>query len=121
MCGKKVRAVKLDEFLCESVVDVIKLDIEGHEVHALRGMRDLIRRSRPVIFSELAPMNLRNAGQSAEELLAYFVDLGYEINMIEKTGSLFHFGKDCVALLAAHEASGCHHSDLLLLPHVVSL
>jgi hypothetical protein len=34
-------------------VTFVKLDIEGHELHALRGARETIRRDRPTLLLEL--------------------------------------------------------------------
>jgi len=36
----------------EPRIDVIKLDVEGADLHALRGMRELITKHRPVMFIE---------------------------------------------------------------------
>jgi FkbM family methyltransferase len=49
----EVAAVSLDEFIYTSgnpVPSVVKIDVEGAEVHALRGACRLIRQSPPVIF-----------------------------------------------------------------------
>lgn len=46
-------AVPLDDLLEKSErIDLIKLDVEGADLHALRGMRELLKQNRPVIFIE---------------------------------------------------------------------
>jgi FkbM family methyltransferase len=50
-------------------LDVVKIDIEGHEPLAWRGMTSLLERHRPCIFSEFSPIAMRNVGQSAEDYL----------------------------------------------------
>jgi len=48
-----IAAVALDEVLSGHHVDFIKLDVEGAEIPALRGARELIKRSRPVLAISL--------------------------------------------------------------------
>jgi FkbM family methyltransferase len=68
-----VPTVVLDEILDRSLqVDVIKLDVDGAEVNALRGMRETLTRAAPTVklFVECNPNSLRNAGESAQSLVA---------------------------------------------------
>ncbi len=59
-------------------VDVLKLDIEGGEAHAVPGMRDGIRRGvYRRVFLELHPEHLRLLGKTPEDILAEFLDRGY--------------------------------------------
>jgi len=39
---------------------VIKIDIEGYEPLAWKGIRSLVDRFRPLIFSEFSPVAIRN-------------------------------------------------------------
>jgi FkbM family methyltransferase len=41
-------------------LDVVKMDIEGHEPLAWRGLKSLIHKHRPRIFSEFSPIAIRN-------------------------------------------------------------
>jgi FkbM family methyltransferase len=71
--------------------DIVKLDVEGSEVHALRGMRGLLRERarRPVLFVECHPDALGRAGTSVDELLEELREAGYEAHAIdEQTGAL---------------------------------
>lgn len=57
----RVEAVRLDEALAHlKRIDVVKIDIEGHEPIAWPGMRALISRHRPMVFSEMNPLAIRN-------------------------------------------------------------
>ena len=79
--GEKVsmKAAAVDE-LISGVVDVIKIDIEGHEMEALAGMSRMIREHRPVIFSEINEYWLRICAQtSGKTYLEYLNDLGYRV------------------------------------------
>jgi len=49
----RIRAVALDEYLAPgSRLDVVKMDIEGAEAHAITGMRRVLREARPTIVLE---------------------------------------------------------------------
>ena len=64
--------------------DVIKLDVEGNEVAALRGLRGLIERSRPTIFCECNSKMLQAAGSSVEELREQIEELRYHARWIDE-------------------------------------
>ena len=65
-----VECIKLDQFVGEEHVAVIKLDVEGHEIEALEGMEAAIRRSDGlVVFIECNPGALARAGHSIGGLL----------------------------------------------------
>jgi FkbM family methyltransferase len=64
--------------LPESVVRFIKIDVQGHELHVLRGMEQTLRRNPDAIMMiEIAPDLLSNAGTSATEVMSYLYDLGF--------------------------------------------
>ena len=44
--------VRLDDFYDQPRLDLIKIDVEGMEADVLRGAAGLIRRHRPVIYTE---------------------------------------------------------------------
>lgn len=47
-----VRACPLDDVLGDITPDLIKLDVEGADLHALRGMRGTLARAKPTLFIE---------------------------------------------------------------------
>ena len=59
---------RLDELLRdEPGFDVVKFDIEGHELHAWRGFSRTLERDRPIVLTEFHPQCLlRNAGVEPE-------------------------------------------------------
>lgn len=50
-------------------VDLVKIDVDGHECEVLRGGLDMLRRYRPPIVIELAPAVLADHGTGLEALL----------------------------------------------------
>ncbi|MCR6701372.1 MAG: FkbM family methyltransferase [Dokdonella sp.] len=56
-----VPTLRLDEVLAYlDRIDVLKIDIEGHEPMAWPGIANLVSRHRPMVFSELNPVAIRN-------------------------------------------------------------
>lgn len=60
------------------VVAGVKIDVEGHELHVLAGMRELVKNSPPQWFLiEVREPYLIAAGGTKEELFAWFARHGY--------------------------------------------
>lgn len=72
------QARRLDELLAdEDRIDVVKFDIEGHELHAWRGFSAGLERSRPIVLTEFHPKCLReNARVAPEDYAAVLLDYG---------------------------------------------
>jgi FkbM family methyltransferase len=85
-----VPVVALDDVLQDQTVDVIKIDIEGHEPRALTGMQQTIARNpNVVLITELAPVYLRRGGTEPSDYLRQIESLGLRPLMIdEATGDL---------------------------------
>jgi len=60
-------------------LDLIKMDIEGAELRALRGGIETLRRFQPVILIELNPDTLERDGYSVWDVVVFLEDLGYAI------------------------------------------
>jgi FkbM family methyltransferase len=89
-----VRAMTLDELTHDlRELKLVKLDIEGAEVRALRGARDLLKAHRPVFIIEVEPGHLERQGTSIEQLARLLEEARYET---------FHFAGrgDDIALTA---------------------
>ena len=63
----------------ETGVDVIKLDIEGAELAALRGAEQLVARCRPLILFESGPHASDDAEAQLRELYDWFAQHDYEV------------------------------------------
>ena len=72
---------------CTERIDVIKIDVEGAEGRALRGMSELIDRYQPVIFSEFTPSMLPSmSGMSPREYLKLFTSRNYSLAVLGPSG-----------------------------------
>ena len=83
----EVVVTTLDNWLDPAVrVDVIKLDIEGAEVAALRGMRETLDRAGPglTLFAECNPASLERFGSSAAELIELLRDHRLDVRWIDE-------------------------------------
>ena len=69
------KIVKLDEFLQLPSLKFIKIDIEGAELFALRGMNSLIEKFRPVILLEICDYFLKGYGLANSDLMKEFAKL----------------------------------------------
>lgn len=76
-----IRAIALDDFFPPGTrVDLLKLDIQGYELHALRGAaRVLSDNPRLNLLLEFWPHGLRASGSSPEELHDFMVKRGFRI------------------------------------------
>ena len=63
-------------------VDFIKMDIEGAELHAIRGMRNTISESRPRILLSVHPSKMVPFGHHHLDLLSELRNMGYSYRMI---------------------------------------
>lgn len=81
----EVAVVRADEELA-GPVDVVKLDVEGAELAALRGMEGFITGGRPphALFLECNPVLLERAGSSRDELVAWLKERGYLVEWIDE-------------------------------------
>jgi FkbM family methyltransferase len=77
----EVQACTLDEILTDRRVDLIKLDIEGAELLALRGAERTINRNRPFLIFECgSEYSLDDLGISRRDLYVFVTEkLGYQI------------------------------------------
>lgn len=69
----------IDNIVGDEPVAGIKLDIEGGEIEALMGAREIIKRDRPVILIEVNGHCLRLRGLKPKHLFDIIKGMGYEI------------------------------------------
>ncbi|CAN5774390.1 hypothetical protein BH11VER1_BH11VER1_10870 [soil metagenome] len=77
--------MKTGDDLCEACAfapDVIKIDVEGHEVKVVKGLLKVIELTRPLIFLELHPNRISQEQDTIEELLHIFVANRYQASLV---------------------------------------
>jgi FkbM family methyltransferase len=80
-----VPLMSLDNLDLRRPVRLIKMDVEGAEPQVIRGAARLLREDRPVILTELHPVQLERAsGTTGDEFLSELRGLGYSAHGIER-------------------------------------
>jgi FkbM family methyltransferase len=70
-----VEIVPLDEIVLTESVGLVKIDVQGYELHVVKGMQAILDRSAAIkVFFEYWPSGLRYAGQAPHDLLHFFLD-----------------------------------------------
>lgn len=100
-----------DEELNGIEPDFIKIDVEGYELRVLRGLRQTIERTRPIIEIEVLDENLARCQTSRRDIENFMSDLGYRGFGME----LQKIGRER-ELRLVDEAAGC---DMIWLPDTV--
>jgi FkbM family methyltransferase len=80
--GEKISLDTLDHVCSEQKltrVDLIKIDVEGHEMPVLEGATQTIRRFKPALVLECNDVALQNSGSSAEEMNDKLHSMGYRL------------------------------------------
>lgn len=77
---KDINLLQLDLYIEEA--QFIKMDIEGSELGALKGMKQLIERCHPTILMEYCPQYIREYGADPREPYYFLHDLGYNIRLL---------------------------------------
>jgi FkbM family methyltransferase len=79
--GETIQIVRLDDDLSGTKVDFIKIDVEGHDLHALRGMPKVLRQ-RPIIDLELHNFIFSDRRGTLGEILAILNPLAYSWELL---------------------------------------
>ncbi|MHC4114908.1 MAG: FkbM family methyltransferase [Planctomycetota bacterium] len=91
--GEQVPLVTIDDIAAEhgiESVDIIKMDVEGHELKALAGAEKIIANGSPIIFYEV-----KHGSDLHPELIDAFENLGYDSYFtLPDAKTLVKFNKD---------------------------
>jgi hypothetical protein len=83
-----VPAVSLDDYagqnLQDSLIDLLKVDVEGFEGAVLRGARKTLNEDRPTLFIEFVPENLINCGFGPDEFLEIIFEIYDNVFMVDE-------------------------------------
>ena len=124
--GRLVQSIEVDTLLCrEPRIDLIKIDIEGHEPHALTGLANTLERHKPLLLCEFNPRCLQIAGADPNDFAAYIFTLSKSVEIIAHDGALvpvhssYHLmdlwrGRNSDHINCGDLADGMVHFDLLM-------
>jgi len=81
--------VRLDDYFANSdltnKIKFIKMDVEGAELLALRGMRNILQSNKTLtIFTEFIKNALEDAGTDPSEMLDFLKKMGFEIYLVDE-------------------------------------
>jgi FkbM family methyltransferase len=82
---------RLDDYITEKKMarlDLVKIDIEGGELQALRGAQDTLRRFRPLVVCEVLDWVTAPWGYPARAIVSHLAEIGYDWFQFREDGSL---------------------------------
>jgi FkbM family methyltransferase len=80
----QVRSVAVDDLITDDWrADVVKVDVQGTDHVAIEGMRRTIERFRPTLLVEFWPKGIEEFGGQADQVLAFYRELGYDLTILE--------------------------------------
>lgn len=120
-----IQAVTVDEILAPEVrIDLVKMDIEGYEPPALRGMMQTLARHKPTMLLEFNPMCLKEQHADPSDFAEAIFALTSLVQLVEHDHSRTDVRsakalmakwheRDEIATRAGHLPAGWVHFDLL--------
>lgn len=78
----EVQVKTLDSFNFKNI-GLIKIDVEGNELHTLQGSLNTIKENKPIVYFECADVHLENYNYTARDLYNFFIDLNYTVQTID--------------------------------------
>jgi FkbM family methyltransferase len=81
----QVRRLDIDASLFGQL-DLIKMDVEGYELNALKGMELLIEKFHPKMVIEINEIALKRQNTTAEDLISWIVRHGYDVSVLHRHG-----------------------------------
>lgn len=94
----QVSMKKLDEILCNESISAIKMDVENFEYFVLQGGIELIRKNKPIIYTELW------ANLNREHCIEMLESLGYSTHIVLKNN------------LVPYSPHYQHHQNFIFIP-----
>jgi len=67
--GKTVKIVKLDEYLKDKKVDLMKIDTQGWEPEVIEGAKNIIAKNKPTMFLEYSPASYKIAKLDGQKMM----------------------------------------------------
>lgn len=85
----KVELVNFDHFISSEKIlkiDYLKIDVEGYEYNVLKGMKNFLKNTPPLIIQiEIYESFLNRSGSSINQVEEFFLDLGYSFYKLNQS------------------------------------
>lgn len=84
------KVMKMDDFCQErsiEKIDFIKCDVEGSELYVYQGGREIIKKSRPIVISEMLRKWTAKFEYHPNDIINFFDDLNYTCIALNRDGS----------------------------------
>lgn len=86
-----IQTINIDEILKGKKVDFIKIDVEGHEIKVLNGLKETLKKNKNIILLvEFNPQCLENGGFKPDDLLEKIEKLGFEIFLVDENNRKYY-------------------------------
>ena len=116
---EKVEVVVIDDWFNTSglsKIDLIKLDIEGSELAALKGMKGVLEKQKPVLLVEINPETLSLFGLKPHDIFNYLKQLNFGGFLISDDGVSEYLNSDeisqTVNILFIHDDKKSEYPEL---------
>lgn len=70
-----VLCIQIDSLDLQNSIRLVKIDAEGHDFLVLKGMKELLRRDKPIVFIE----------DNSDEVIEFLTDYGYTMRKLENS------------------------------------
>ena len=97
-------------------MDTIKVDVEGCELFALRGLILTIAKWKPTLFFEYNPVCMKVTGVDPDALLQFVVGIGYDLTVLDYRPGMRATFNDPAACRKHIESFGCDLCDIMARP-----
>lgn len=85
--SEDIEVTTLDSFVKRNKIngiDLIKCDIEGFELSAFQGSKNVLKKFKPLVFVEIEQRHTGKYGIDSQDLIKFFKKLGYETYSVRK-------------------------------------
>ena len=84
-----VQCIELDQYVREAAltrVDLIKCDVEGAELHVLRGAKQTLEKFQPTVLLESEYIPAKKFGYTPVDVIQFLLERGYRYSVITDAG-----------------------------------
>lgn len=81
---EEVKIIKLDDYLADVKVDLMKIDTQGWEPEVIGGAMKIIKRDKPIMFLEYSPTSYQQAKLDEKEMMNFLRNIYSKIWWIDE-------------------------------------